>query len=285
MYFPSTLTLLATLLLAPTVLSASNLTTSTTGSCGSDLTCIGSQWGNCCSSNSFCGGNATYCGAGCQSDFGACFTNYTDISPASDGSCGSTSEEKYTCLGSVLGNCCSEAGFCGGNSTYCGAGCQGGYGACGSSAASVAIATTVVGAAATASASSSASATPAPSSSSGLSTGAKAGIGVGVAIVALVAIGLIAFFVLRRRKRSTSKAPYQAEMHAPGAGRGEKQFYDSKIAPSEIGTDGATTGHMVELPASRSHAELPAEVMTERERIARVDDRAAAGYEGAYRGN
>jgi len=147
----------------------------------------------------------------------------------------------------------------------------------------VAIATTVVGAAATASAGSVASVTP--SSSSGLSTGAKAGIGVGVAIVAILAIGLIAFFVLRRRKRSTSKAPHQAEMHGSGIGSDEKHFRDAKIAPSEIGTDGAMTGHTVELPTSRSHAELPGEGMTERERIARVDDRAAAGYEGAYRGN
>ncbi|KAF2096057.1 hypothetical protein NA57DRAFT_78827 [Rhizodiscina lignyota] len=47
-------------------------------------------------------------------------------------------------------------------------------------------------------------ATSAPASSSGLSTGAKAGIGVGAALGALVVIGLIAWFLLRRR--SSKKA-------------------------------------------------------------------------------
>jgi hypothetical protein len=41
----------------------------------------------------------------------------------------------------------------------------------------------------------------------------------------------------------------------------------------------------VELLTSLSHSELHGKSMSEQERIARVDDRAAAGYDGAYRGN
>jgi hypothetical protein len=35
-----------------------------------------------------------------------------------------------TCRGSTFGNCCSEHGYCGSTSAYCGKGCQSGYGAC-----------------------------------------------------------------------------------------------------------------------------------------------------------
>lgn len=47
-----------------------------------------------------------------------------------DATCGGTN--KYTCLGSTFGNCCSRAGWCGSTSAYCGTGCQPGYGNCGS---------------------------------------------------------------------------------------------------------------------------------------------------------
>jgi hypothetical protein len=36
-----------------------------------------------------------------------------------------------TCQGSVFGNCCSPAGWCGGTAAYCGDGCQSGFGTCG----------------------------------------------------------------------------------------------------------------------------------------------------------
>ncbi|KAF9878056.1 polysaccharide deacetylase [Colletotrichum karsti] len=49
-----------------------------------------------------------------------------NVSP--DQSCGSTSG--YTCLNSVFGNCCSYYGFCGSSMTYCGTGCQSGFGSC-----------------------------------------------------------------------------------------------------------------------------------------------------------
>ncbi|KAH8732274.1 hypothetical protein GQ44DRAFT_602887 [Phaeosphaeriaceae sp. PMI808] len=49
------------------------------------------------------------------------------VSP--DGSCGSTG---YTCLGALDGNCCSQYGWCGSTTNYCGTGCQSGFGNCGS---------------------------------------------------------------------------------------------------------------------------------------------------------
>lgn len=36
-----------------------------------------------------------------------------------------------TCQGSVFGNCCSPAGWCGSTAAYCGDGCQSGFGSCG----------------------------------------------------------------------------------------------------------------------------------------------------------
>jgi uncharacterized membrane protein len=144
----------------------------------------------------------------------------------------------------------------------------------------VSVATTVVGGVATGSA----SAEVGGSGSGGLSGGAKAGIGVGVAVVVLLIIGAAVFFVLKKRRGRTARVPFQAEMSADGSGK-EKQTHDGKIVPSEMGTEGAVGKHVVELPTSASHAELPAVGMTEKERIARVDDRAAAGYDGAYRGN
>jgi hypothetical protein len=133
----------------------------------------------------------------------------------------------------------------------------------------VSVATTVL-------ASATAVATSSPQDGSGgggLSGGAKAGIGIGVAVIVLAIIGAAAFFVLKRRRGRNEKAPpYQRGVEMPAAG--EKQ-YDGK--PVEM----SAQGQAVELPTRMSAAELP----TEKERIARVDDRVAAGYEGAYRGN
>ncbi|WYZ39713.1 hypothetical protein EsH8_IV_000054 [Colletotrichum jinshuiense] len=48
------------------------------------------------------------------------------VSP--DQTCGGTGG--YTCLNSNFGNCCSYYGFCGSSLTYCGTGCQSGFGSC-----------------------------------------------------------------------------------------------------------------------------------------------------------
>ena len=47
-----------------------------------------------------------------------------------DATCGGAKGD--TCLGSTFGNCCSSAGWCGSTTAYCGAGCQSGFGNCGS---------------------------------------------------------------------------------------------------------------------------------------------------------
>ncbi|KAL8372365.1 hypothetical protein RB595_001930 [Gaeumannomyces hyphopodioides] len=42
------------------------------GTCGNGVTCMGSEFGNCCSSSGWCGSTQDYCGEGCQTSFGQC---------------------------------------------------------------------------------------------------------------------------------------------------------------------------------------------------------------------
>ncbi|KAH8900847.1 hypothetical protein GQ53DRAFT_815696 [Thozetella sp. PMI_491] len=55
----------------------------------------------------------------------------TGVTPSPDGTCGPGSSGAYTCLGSKYDGCCSVFGYCGGDSNFCGAGCQPGFGNCG----------------------------------------------------------------------------------------------------------------------------------------------------------
>ncbi|KAK8092084.1 polysaccharide deacetylase [Apiospora hydei] len=41
------------------------------GDCGGDITCEGSEFGNCCSVHGWCGSTPDYCGEGCQPNFGS----------------------------------------------------------------------------------------------------------------------------------------------------------------------------------------------------------------------
>ncbi|KAF5587789.1 muramidase [Fusarium subglutinans] len=101
---------------------------STDGTCGGTKgkTCLGSAFGDCCSSSGYCGDSSPYCGGGCQSKFGKCDAGSEKISP--DGTCGG--EKGYTCEGSQFGNCCSQYGYCGTATDNCGNGCQKQYGLC-----------------------------------------------------------------------------------------------------------------------------------------------------------
>jgi hypothetical protein len=113
------------------------------GTCGGNtgLTCLGSTFGDCCSSKGWCGSTAAYCNDGCQRGFGTCADSPSGTAPGSqptspsgrkvsiDGSCAGTSGQ--TCLGSTFGNCCSHAGWCGRTDDYCKSGCQLGFGTCG----------------------------------------------------------------------------------------------------------------------------------------------------------
>ncbi|KIW48784.1 uncharacterized protein PV06_01349 [Exophiala oligosperma] len=178
--------LLATTGIITATVEAKSTTVSTTGNCGvqSDdtvLTCLGSTFGNCCSTHGFCGSNATYCGGGCQTAYGSCTPNSGLISV--DGRCGGSSDPgDQICLGSEFGNCCSQNGFCGGNSTYCGTGCQEEFGTCGDDDDSTGVA-------------------------ANKNTTDTVGFKVGMAIMAVAIvgiIGLVAFFVVRRRRRAAT---------------------------------------------------------------------------------
>ncbi|TGO58390.1 hypothetical protein BOTNAR_0182g00280 [Botryotinia narcissicola] len=53
-------------------------------------------------------------------------TATSSLKVSTDASCGNG----YMCQGSSFGNCCSQYGWCGSTSTYCGTGCQSGFGTC-----------------------------------------------------------------------------------------------------------------------------------------------------------
>ncbi|KAK3367443.1 hypothetical protein B0T24DRAFT_659382 [Lasiosphaeria ovina] len=58
----------------PTVVIPPGLRSSTDGTCGSGVTCLGSTFGRCCSQFGYCGDGDQFCPyiVGCQSDFGYC---------------------------------------------------------------------------------------------------------------------------------------------------------------------------------------------------------------------
>lgn len=210
--------------------------TSTDGNCGSnsdtDATCLGSTYGDCCSSKGYCGDTSAYCAEGCQLEFGEC--NDGSVQTISTtGSCGSTLTSNVTCLGSTYGDCCSGKGYCGGNSNYCGSECQSGFGNCGLDSVT-------------------ASPSPSPSSSStaapedGLGKGAIAGISVGAAVGGLAIIALLVWFFIRRRKaisvnadekRDIKQDVSNSEMHElNGAEMHEMEAKGPTQAPVELPT-------------------------------------------------
>ncbi|KAI6360390.1 hypothetical protein MCOR25_006759 [Pyricularia grisea] len=79
--------------------TASGLTVSEDATCGEGVTCIGSGFGDCCSSYGWCGGSEDYCGAGCQSPFGTC--NDVSIPSVSAAASGSTQLSLSTMSSSV----------------------------------------------------------------------------------------------------------------------------------------------------------------------------------------
>lgn len=80
--------------------------------------------GPCCSQYGYCGSADAYCGTGCQPDFGTC--KGSEVIPIDPNMCG-PSNRNNKCL---AGLCCSQAGYCGNTTDYCGAGCQSGFGDC-----------------------------------------------------------------------------------------------------------------------------------------------------------
>ncbi|TVY56649.1 Chitotriosidase-1 [Lachnellula suecica] len=122
------------------------MTISTDGTCGKGKSCFGSPFGDCCSSNGWCGSKVDYCSArkGCQDAFGVCAEDHKGFNPPSstvtgspapsatapstDGHCGNGKG----CERSIWGDCCSQYGFCGSTPDYCSKekGCQKAFGLC-----------------------------------------------------------------------------------------------------------------------------------------------------------
>ncbi|KFY99091.1 hypothetical protein V500_01463 [Pseudogymnoascus sp. VKM F-4518 (FW-2643)] len=100
--------------------------TTTDGTCGKDhdYTMCGNGFGSCCSSGGWCGDSDAHCGSGCQSESGEC----TQGGPTTDGSCG-VGNNGLECDLFESGPCCSNSGFCGFGSSWCGVDdCQAGCG-------------------------------------------------------------------------------------------------------------------------------------------------------------
>lgn len=289
--------------------TSSSQSISTSGSCGltgtSSITCQGSTFGDCCSGLGFCGGNSSYCGNGCQSAYGTCGessgkgdpttstavpTSSSTASPGTvsiDGNCGSNSAVKATCLTSTFGDCCSPLGYCGGNSSYCGAGCQSAFGSCGEepSSSSSPLSNNTSG---STNFSSTASPIPKPTGTF-LSTGAKVGIGLGSGAAALAALGLLAWYVRGRhappRVRASGDAVEIGDDKADIFSTSQRSTSTTRLQARELLPPSVSLCEMDGggREVAQGKAELPAS--EKGARIASVDVRLAAGYDGAYRGN
>jgi len=147
----------------PTEVSAQPQKISTNGKCGKENGVCPS--GKCCSKYGYCGTSSDYCGKGCQSEFGQCHGSKTSttITKTSTTTTKKTSSTKKTSTKKTSttktkttttvstktslptstngkcgknygvcpsGNCCSQYGYCGTSSDYCGKGCQSEFGQC-----------------------------------------------------------------------------------------------------------------------------------------------------------
>ena len=131
-----------------------------------------------------------------------------------------------------------------------------------------------------------------------LSAGAKAGIGIGAAAVGVAALGLILWYVLRRK--AENRNPKAEEMDADEGFR--KMKGDLVEAPNHGGRDAAIheIGYgggyrpiyelgngmeAIELVGSPPSEKREKEGTLVKENRAWVDERVAKRYDGAYRGN
>ncbi|KAI4185432.1 MAG: hypothetical protein L6R41_004143 [Letrouitia leprolyta] len=79
-------------------------TVSPDASCGgaNGYTCLGSSFGNCCSTHGWCGSTSAYCGTGCQPGFGTCGTGTTTTSTSK------TTSPTSTPTAGTLSNCLAQ---------------------------------------------------------------------------------------------------------------------------------------------------------------------------------
>ena len=90
--------------------------TSATYTCSEKKPCSN---GACCGKSGYCGYGPTYCGTNGQSPNSACWSNCD-----AKAECGKDAADPgQTC---PLNVCCSQFGFCGTTSDFCGTGCQSG---------------------------------------------------------------------------------------------------------------------------------------------------------------
>lgn len=90
-----------------------------------------------------------------------------------------------------------------------------------------------------------------PSASTGLSSGAKAGIGVGVAAGVIIVIGLLAFFVIQRRRKKAGIA--SGTMFGSSAQPGTVPGVPQELAQTLVyGTAADTQNTRYELPTGPS---------------------------------
>ncbi|TLS25175.1 hypothetical protein PpBr36_07585 [Pyricularia pennisetigena] len=66
------------------------------GSCGgaNNATCLGSEFGNCCSQYGYCGSTLPYCGEGCNTKFGTCGSSGNTTTSSAESPAKSTSEAR-----------------------------------------------------------------------------------------------------------------------------------------------------------------------------------------------
>lgn len=266
--------------------STSSLSVSTDGSCGqpSNTTCLGSTFGSCCSEKGFCGATNDFCNptAGCQSSYGSCSTNTSFISY--DGRCGSTDPNKQVCVGSTYGSCCSEKGWCGGTSDYCGVGCQSDFGTCGganttvqtnpdtSSSATTAAATSSKlsttsstssggpSSSSTNSADSANSASPDASNSRPSLVGYQAAIGILCGIIAILSFIIAAFIFKRRPKQHPAQEVEKAETVSTVHSGGEQSYSEAGYTHQNSAKDTFATDSMYVASPYESSKPLPAEL-------------------------
>ncbi|ETS83464.1 hypothetical protein PFICI_05340 [Pestalotiopsis fici W106-1] len=76
------------------------LVVSEEGDCGNGVTCLGSEFGNCCSQYGFCGNTTDYCGKGCQPAFGSgCLGASSSVSTTTSATATTTSPSTTTSTG------------------------------------------------------------------------------------------------------------------------------------------------------------------------------------------
>lgn len=281
-HFVSILFLAASYRLCCAQSTNSSLSLSTDGSCGesSNQTCVGSTFGSCCSDKGFCGATNDFCNptAGCQSSYGSCSTNTSFISY--DGKCGSTDPNKQVCVGSTYGSCCSEKGWCGGTSDYCGVGCQSAFGTCGGANTTVetnpdATSSSATTAAATSSRSTSSGSSPSSSTNTADSAnsasadagksgpslvGYQAAIGVLCGLLVILSVIIAVLLLKRRMKQQPTQEVEKADTVSTDCSCGGRPFSEAGCThQTSVKSTFATDSTYVVSPYESSKP-LPAEL-------------------------